>query len=352
MDYYRQQAHFVLMMTRLSPFTCVRVDTTCGWEIIADTSNQSIFHSNPLTPNFGPGISNKWLASIYPQWSHTFAKKPDEKRFIVCRSQVNKQIGLVAHSQGAAIAFLALARDQVPEVGNSLSCFIALTPAVYSGTLLRSFSFSFVRIMSTRIYRMCFGIHSFIPFMMVMHRLTPGPVYGWLGYRVFNYLFSWTDLNWELRLRNRFFQFSPVFVSAECMRWWLGKGIPPDLRNNKDSFVRQKCILPDTSLKWYDSETMPPVSIYVGGRDKLVEGEKLIDRFEQVETDIAVIRTQIDEDYEHLDCLWSMDCIERVGVRVKEDIWSTTWEEDIIVPEGCRKEDQGIRAPFQRTQVT
>lgn len=90
---------------------------------------------------------------------------------------------------------------------------------------------------------------------------------------------------------------------------------------------------------------MPPISLYVGGRDKLVEGRKLIERFDQVETDIVVIRTQIDEDYEHLDCLWSMDCIERIGVRVKEDIWSTTLEQDIIVPEGCRKEDQGMRAP-------
>jgi hypothetical protein len=123
------------------------------------------------------------------------------------------------------VTFLALARDQVPQLGKSLSCFVALTPAVYSGTLLRSLQFSFVRIMSTRVYRACFGIHSFIPFMMIMHAIVPGPVYGWLGYRVFNYLFSWTDLNWEQRLRNRFFQFSPVYVSAECMRWWLGKGI-------------------------------------------------------------------------------------------------------------------------------
>jgi hypothetical protein len=38
-------------------------------------------------------------------------------------------------------------------------------------------------------------------------------------------LFTWSDLNWELRLRNRLFQFSPVYVSAECMRWWLGKGM-------------------------------------------------------------------------------------------------------------------------------
>lgn len=60
--------------------------------------------------------------------------------------------------------------------------------------------------------------------MMIIHRTLPGRIYGWLGYRVFNYLFSWTDLRWERRLRNGFFQFSPVYVSSECMRWWLGRG--------------------------------------------------------------------------------------------------------------------------------
>ena len=131
---------------------------------------------------------------------------------------------MIAHSQATSLTFLALSKDQVPHLGESLSCFIALAPAVFAGTLLRTFQFSFVRIMSTRLYRAFFGIHSFIPLMMVIHTALPGRLYGWLGYRVFNYLFSWTDLHWERRLRNRFFQFAPVYVSSECMRWWLGRG--------------------------------------------------------------------------------------------------------------------------------
>lgn len=130
----------------------------------------------------------------------------------------------MAHSQGAGVSLLALSRGQVPQLGNSISCVVTLTPAIYSGTLLDSFPFSWIKIMSPRIYRLCFGIHSFIPFMLFMRSYTIGIVYGWLGYRVFNFLFNWTDLNWEKRLRSRFFQFSPVYVSAECMRWWLEKG--------------------------------------------------------------------------------------------------------------------------------
>ena len=88
---------------------------------------------------------------------------------------------------------------------------------------------------------------------------------------------------------------------------------------------------------------MPPVSLYVGGKDKLVDGRKLIERFESMERNVKLIRRQIDEEYEHLDCLWSMDCIERIGKNVREDIWFTLGGEAVI-PEGCREEDKGRMA--------
>ena len=131
----------------------------------------------------------------------------------------------MAHSQGTSLTFLTLAKDQIPSLGNSLSVFVALAPAVFEGSLLGNFQFSWVKLMSPRIYRTFFGVKAFIPLMMIIHAILPGKVYGWLGYRVFNYLFTWTDLRWERRLRNRFFQFSPVYVSSEAMRWWLGRGI-------------------------------------------------------------------------------------------------------------------------------
>ena len=216
-------------MTRLWLSFYARADTMYGWAIIEDISIRNIHTSSHLIPNFGPGIYNIWHALIFPQWWPMSALKPDEKRYILLGPRLTK-IALAAHSQGTVLAFLALARGQVPQLGKSLSCFVALAPAVYAGTVLSdSFPFSFIRIMSKRTYRAVFGIHLFIPLMSVMHSVTPGRVYGWLGYRVFNYLFSWSDLNWEARLRNRFFQFSPVIVSAECMRWWLGTGGHPSL---------------------------------------------------------------------------------------------------------------------------
>ncbi|KAK3062686.1 hypothetical protein LTS18_003558 [Coniosporium uncinatum] len=69
--------------------------------------------------------------------------------------------------------------------------------------------------------------------MCVMHTLLPGGFYGYMGYRVFSFLFNWTDRRWDKGLRARMFQFAPTYVSAESMRWWLGR----------ECFARQKCIL-------------------------------------------------------------------------------------------------------------
>lgn len=120
------------------------------------------------------------------------------------------------------------------------------------------------------------------------------------------------------------------------MRWWLGKGLPPPdprtphsilLKSTSDMcidcFRSKGCILPDTEDPWFDPDTMPPVSLYVGGKDRLVDGRKLIQRLSEVERRVKVVRWQIDEEYEHLDCLWSMDCVERIGRNVRDDIKAT-----------------------------
>jgi hypothetical protein len=123
----------------------------------------------------------------------------------------------------------------------------------------------------------------------------------------------------------------------------VGTRYPPKKRPvfMSDCFARQKCIMPDNEIPWYDSSLMPPVSLYVGGRDKLVDGRKLITRFETTEKEVVLVRSQVDEEYEHLDCLWSMDCIERVGKKVREDIWFTAVGEQVITPDGCNEEDKG-----------
>lgn len=131
--------------------------------------------------------------------------------------------GLIAHSQGTTETFVALAKEQRPELGEKLSVFCALAPAAYAGPLIGKMYFKFMRVITPAMFRLMFGIHAFIPIMMTMHELLPPGLYGWLGYKVFSFLFDWSDSRWDRGLRDRMFQFAPVYVSAESMRWWLGR---------------------------------------------------------------------------------------------------------------------------------
>jgi pimeloyl-ACP methyl ester carboxylesterase len=283
-----------------------------------------------------------------------------------------QKLGLICHSQGTTQTFVALAKEQRPDLGNKISVFCALAPAVYAGPLIGKMYFKFMRIISSGMFRIFFGIHAFIPFMMTMHACLPGRLYGALGYRVFSFLFNWTDDRWDQGLRNRMFQFAPVYVSAESMRWWLGR----------ECFATQKCILatreegkqedeedkedeeednyqvksPEHSTEnmlrappaeqqpqrkqraWYDDQ-VPPFALWVAGSDELVDGKRLLRRFEKGrEPYVRVVHSSIIDEYEHLDVLWAMDAIEKVGKEVRTVLWKTVAadvREGCVVPWAC-----------------
>jgi pimeloyl-ACP methyl ester carboxylesterase len=253
------------------------------------------------------------------------------------------KLGLVCHSQGTTETFVALAKEQRPDLGDKISVFCALAPAVYAGPLIGKMYFKFMRIISPAMFRIFFGIHAFIPLMMTMHRLLPGTVYGAMGYRVFSFLFNWTDDRWERDLRDRMFQFAPVYVSSESMRWWLGR----------ECFAKQKCILATREegkvedvedeeeeqeevqkqnrdqgrTAWYD-EHAPPFALWIAGSDDLVDGRRLLRRFERGrEPHVRLVKAKIIEEYEHLDVIWAIDAIKKVGRDVKDIIWETAPEE-------------------------
>lgn len=293
-----------------------------------------------------------------------------------------EKLGLVAHSQGTTQTLVALAKEQRPEIGDKISVFCALAPAAYAGPLIQKAYFKFMQVISPGMFRVVFGIHAFIPLMMTMHSLLPGKLYGAMGYRVFSFLFNWTDERWDQGLRDRLFQFSPVYVSAESMRWWLGR----------ECFAKHKCILSTREEKtieekedeeedisrsrsasesdsegsndeqpgnrelneklhssrrrdssrarfaWYGPQT-PPFALWVCGADDLVDGRRLLRRFERNrEPYVDVVHSKVIEGYEHLDVIWAMDAIEKVGKEVREVLWKTAPEEARTVcrtPRGC-----------------
>ena len=288
------------------------------------------------------------------------------------------KLGLICHSQGTTQTFVALAKEQRPELGEKISVFCALAPAAYAGPLIGKMYFKFMRVISPGMFRIVFGIHAFIPFMMVMHKWLPGGLYGKMGYGVFNFLFNWSDARWDRGIRDRMFQFSPVYVSAESMRWWLGR----------ECFAKQKCILqtreewkaeeredemeeyynklkasnqhskevedvdidkpdepaklhkklPKGSTAWYD-ERVPPFALWVAGSDDLVDGRKLLKRFANGrEPHVKVVHSKIIEEYEHLDVIWAIDMVEQVGKEVRDVLWKTCpVRDDCRVPQGCEE---------------
>ncbi|KAH8910959.1 alpha/beta-hydrolase [Coniochaeta sp. PMI_546] len=291
------------------------------------------------------------------------------------------KIGLVAHSQGTTQSLVALAKEQRPDLGERLTVFCALAPAAYAGPLIGKMYFKFMRVITPAMFRMMFGIHAFIPLMMTMHRLLPPRIYGRLGYMVFSFLFNWSDSRWDRGLRDRMFQFAPVYVSAESMRWWLGR----------ECFARHKCILatkeewraeeredtaqgdrkhdvlaevdrekeeakksekgaeahrrrPKGSTAWYN-EQAPPFALWVAGNDALVDGDKLLRRFERGrEPHVDVVHKRVIPEYEHLDVIWAMDAVEKVFKEVKEVLWKTCDVRDSCrVPKGCEEVERWKR---------
>lgn len=282
------------------------------------------------------------------------------------------RLALIAHSQGTTQTFVALAKEQRPEIGGKISVFCALAPAVYAGPLIGKIYFKIMQLIGPSLFRLIFGIHSFIPLMMKAHQILPARPYSWLGYYVFSYLFNWSDTRWERDLRNRMFQWAPVYVSAESMRWWLGRecfakqkcilatrdeGQLEDKEDEEDDDVIRKLYidrephvterrklqrnvtsfhsfherrLAERSLDksrgrfaWYD-EQFPPLALWVAGSDDLVDGRRLLRRFDRGrEPHVRIVHKKIIEGYEHLDVIWAMDAIEKVGKEVREVIWRT-----------------------------
>ena len=285
------------------------------------------------------------------------------------------KLGLICHSQGTTQTFVALAKEQRPDIGSKISVFCALAPAVYAGPLIGKMYFKFMRVISPGMFRIFFGIHSFIPFMMKMHSLLPGLLYGSLGYRVFSFLFNWTDDRWDLELRDRMFQFAPVYVSAESMRWWLGRecfakhrcilatkeeGKQEDVEDSEEGEIEKLMLgrgnrgdaadsageLPNehdqeerAQYAWYN-EQAPPMALWIAGSDQLVDGARLLRRFERGrEPFVKIVHSKVIDEYEHLDVLWAMDVIEQIGVELREVIWKTAEgiREGCVVPKGCEE---------------
>ena len=70
-----------------------------------------------------------------------------------------EKLGLIAHSQGTTQTLVALAKEQRPDIGEKISVFCALAPAVYAGPLIDKIYLKIMRVISPTLFRFIFGIH-------------------------------------------------------------------------------------------------------------------------------------------------------------------------------------------------
>ncbi|GAA98014.1 uncharacterized protein L969DRAFT_59842 [Mixia osmundae IAM 14324] len=222
------------------------------------------------------------------------------------------QLAFIGHSQGNATMFCSLARGMVPQIGDKLSVFIALAPAVYAGPLTTGFPFGALVNMPWKTWKRIFGTLDFIPLMRWSYDYVPSMPFSLLGYQMFAFLFNWTDANWLQRRKPKMFRFTPSPVSSAGVFWWTGLG----------GFSSRGCVLNVKAKRWFD-ERFPPLSLYHGGHDYLVLCDPLLDRIRDHEPYVNLLRVNRLATGEHCDSFWGIDAVETTYGDILEDIERT-----------------------------
>ncbi|CCK71669.1 uncharacterized protein KNAG_0H02540 [Huiozyma naganishii CBS 8797] len=241
---------------------------------------------------------------------------PAMVQFVRARSG-NEKINLLGHSQGTAEIFLGLINN-CGGINKYVDNFVALSPACYPGSLLLKES-AVMKIMSRTIDNdAVFGNKSFVKIMMVARRCLLGTqFFSFICYLFFNYLFEWNDTLWDNEIKSRHFMFSPVHVSVKLMQWWLSTD------PNKVSFLRHAPqLFPEHHTWWgpeYKQEDRPNVLLFVPRKDKLVDGQRVIDHFQNYE-DKNTYKYWVIDEYSHLDVLWAKNVNERIGKTLVENL--------------------------------
>lgn len=176
----------------------------------------------------GLGLSKKLESMIYPLSLNTSRKglesslltldilkelEPVRSIFLSGPSSQNTD---TLHDDDVVV-FLALSKGMRPDLGNKLSCFIALGPAVYAGPVFKTFPFSLMRkfkargmwsfvfggsfIVSSRILdEFCYSsgqsqrtVREFFPIISILQGTLPSWLFGHTAFPVFAFIFGFTD---------------------------------------------------------------------------------------------------------------------------------------------------------------
>ncbi|ANZ75269.1 BA75_02773T0 [Komagataella pastoris] len=213
------------------------------------------------------------------------------------KNATNSQtIDLCCHSQGGTQVFYLLANRNLEHIDK----LVCLAPAVFGGEMINDrLLFRFMRWLSPTGYDWLFGIQAFMPIMVkvrsVLYRFK---LFDFCAYAMFNYLFEWNDTLWDPEIRSIHFLFSPVYVSAKLMKWWLSDSV---------GYAHQKSVFDNGDWAKIEEE-LPKIFCVLGSKDLLVDGKKLMNSFQSPAVTYLELKA-----YAHLDVLWSDDVIEDIA---------------------------------------
>ncbi|KAG0164611.1 hypothetical protein DFQ30_009707 [Apophysomyces sp. BC1015] len=211
------------------------------------------------------------------------------------------KIAYIGHSQGNAQGCIGLALR--PEIAESLSCFVALAPAVFSGSLTSTFLLDRLIHLSDWTYRLMFGIAEFLPITGPVRRICPPSLFAYLAYSTFAFVFAWWDHHWLRRRKTKYFQFTPRPVSTRLIRDWL------------NSWGRHGlCMYIDTVVET-PGVSKVPLAVFYGTKDYLVDGDRFVQMFETRSLQgsnvflpmLDLVHVERIEGYEHMDTIWAHD---------------------------------------------
>ncbi|KAM0755767.1 alpha/beta-hydrolase [Meredithblackwellia eburnea MCA 4105] len=218
----------------------------------------------------------------------------------------------IGHSQGGGTMFLALSKGMRPDIGEKISCFVALCPAVYAGPVLRKFPFSLMRKFRARwLWSFVFGVREFIPIISLLQRVLPSWLFGHAAFPVFAYIFGFHDHNWLNRQIPKFFRGVAVATSSELLYYYM------------NVFSYENCIFDSSVSEPWFPNTFPPLAVFYGTLDTLVLGRPLVDRLRQSEPNVDLAKVVSLENYEHLDPLFGVNAVEDCYLAIRDMIEET-----------------------------
>ena len=222
-------------------------------------------------------------------------------------NHVSSKVSVIAHSQGTAECVFAMLKQNDNRCMEYMEKCVLLAPAIYGGTMLQDKWFlKLMRHTPDIIYKLVFGVNGFMPIMTLSRNIGhKTALFSHAAYTMLNYLAGWDDSLWNREVRQLHLLFAPVCISNKLIRWWLRP-------ETEAGFATGKSIISEEG-QWFDKRC-PELFVVIGGQDKLVNGELLVQRLKNVETDLDGRWDYLVVDlYSHLDLIFADDVLRKVG---------------------------------------